>query len=303
MLTAPSPSADAEELADHLELTTLCDPDGNSSITQIVAELDRTGAEKELFPDGDEGAVLEGVADAAFRALDERSQICGEAYPFSLKGSALISNESASGSLYVFLLLLSRLGGKAPNHRDAAKLFEEISALAACSYLGSDPKTNAHVFGFPRRKEPKNFGDALKNLCENVLRDGEPRLDDPLVPEQKDGRLDVVAWKEFPDKKRSRIIAFGQCATGADWEDKAFALKPVDWSKRWLRDHFLPDPLACFFVPRYILEKHWRHKSIEGGLLFDRFRIAALSNKIFAADLELSARVCDWNKEAIPSLN
>lgn len=303
MLTAPSPSADAEEVADHLELTTLCDPDGNTSITQLVAELDRTGAEKELFPDDDEAAALEGVADAAFRALDERSQICGDAYPFSLKGSALVSNEAASNSLYVFLLLLSRLGGKAPNHLAAAKMFEEISALAACSYLGSDHKTNAHVFGFPRRKEPKNFGDALKNLCEKVLRDGEPRLDDPLIPEQKDGRLDVVAWKEFPDNKSSRIIAFGQCSTGADWEEKASALKPVDWSKRWLRDHFLPDPLACFFVPRYILEKHWRHKSIEGGLLFDRFRIVTLSNESFLADADLSGRVSDWNKSALPFLS
>jgi hypothetical protein len=119
----------------------------------------------------------------------------------------------------------------------------------------------------------------------------------PRIEHQKDGRLDVVAWKQFPDMRRGRIIVYGQCATGEDWEEKAFALRPESWREKWLTEPFLPHPLSAFFVPHFVPEPDWKNTILDGGLLFDRFRIAATAREKISQDL--AQRIAAWNQIAI----
>jgi DNA adenine methylase len=86
-------------------------------------------------------------------------------------------------------------------------------------------------------------------------------------------------------------------ATGEDWEEKAFALHPDKWREKWLTEPFLPHPLQAFFVPHFVPEQDWKNTIIDGGLLFDRFRIAATAREKISQDL--GQRIAAWNQTAI----
>jgi len=298
-----TPSSSPDEAADYLELRSLVDPDHNSSALQLISDV-CMGGEDEGWDTTDPAAKStwqqqqESISDGALTTLEERKAHCTpESYPFTLSGHSLKTN-NAEDSLYGFLLLLSFLKGKAVKHKHAAKLFEDVCAYAASGYLAADAKNESFVFGFPRRIGPENFKDAVAHLCgRERLNEGSVNVSAAKIEDQKDGRLDVVVWKEFPDRRRGRIIIFGQCATGADWDTKPTALKPPDWREKWLIEGFLPHPVQAFFVPHFIPEDEWRNIIIDGGLLFDRFRIAALARENIPG--ALAGELTNWNTEAI----
>jgi hypothetical protein len=299
-----TPRSSPDEAADYLELRSLVDPDHNSSALQLISDV-CLGGEDEGWEKPDSASKStwqqeqEGLSDGALTRLEERREHCtSESYPFEIKGHAIRSTTDAANSLYGFLLLLSFFKGKAPDHKHAAKMFEEVAANAAAGYISADSEKETFVFGFPRRVGPDNFKDAVSHLCSNhCLKEGSVNKSAPRIEHQKDGRLDVVAWKQFPDMRRGRIIVYGQCATGEDWEEKAFALRPESWREKWLTEPFLPHPLSAFFVPHFVPEPDWKNTILDGGLLFDRFRIAATAREKISQDL--AQRIAAWNQIAI----
>ena len=154
------------------------------------------------------------------------------------------------------------------------------------------------MFGFPRRRGPADFLGAVAELCgKKLLNEGSANSDEPKAPQQKDARLDVVVWKNFPDRRRGRLILFGQCATGSDWEDKAYALNPQKWREKWLVEPLLPHPQGAFFIPFAVEDDDWKHILLDGGVLFDRFRISGLA----ASHLSDTTRdqISSWNCDAL----
>ena len=167
---------------------------------------------------------------SGFQALGDRAQACGpgDAYPFDISQHGL--QLRGRPSPYLFQLLVSL--GFTDDHHDGTtvyKLFEELSATAAGRYLG-DIRT-AVVFGAPRRDLPAGFRDAVAHLA-NLLREGKASADRENLSHSKDDGLDVVAWKEFPDRRASKLILFGQCAVGRHWKKKTHDLQPGRWCKR-----------------------------------------------------------------------
>lgn len=299
-----SPQSSRHEVADYLELRALLDPDGVTSALQLTTDVCMVGedaaydnlmpAERSTWQTEREGLTSEALDETA-----RRQQICSMTYyPFIIHATSLKAAEDAEESVYAFLLLLSFLKGNAPQHAEAAKLFEELSAEAGAAYLGCSSSKNAYVFGFPRRRGPKAFLPAVAELCgKGLLNEGYANIDEPKAVHQKDARLDVVVWKNFPDARRGRIILFGQCATGADWEDKVYSLEPNKWREKWLVEPLLPCPQGAFFVPFAVSDEDWKHTLIDGGVLFDRFRIAGLASATLPEATQ--GRVATWNKTAI----
>ncbi len=235
------------------------------------------------------------AADSAFLEIAERLVACGnnEAYPFDVGQNHIAAMDETEQSVYVFLLLLSAFGHDAgPQPNEGAKLFEEVSALAAQSYLGGNKSACAMVFGFPRRLQPKDFGSALDELC-RAMGEGAGHRQRPLSKDQKDAGLDVVAWRPFPDGRHGKLIVFGQCATGANWPDKLTELQPCDWCRYWMKDTPATTPIRLFFVPHRIEEKKWLHTCIHGGVLFERCRIAHLAH---IAPPDLVCRLGTWSQ-------
>lgn len=306
LLVMPSATDTPERHADWLELCALDPTEDGISIREFIRDLKISGTtdavgryEEGEDRDLDEVDICEAIAEDAFAELDDRYKACGGdvgGYPFRLGSSVLEPRPDINRSAYLFMALLSLFGKDAgPADLKGAKLFEELSAKAAEGYIGG----KAMVFGFPRRIQPKGFADALDTLCRK-LGEGRRHLR-PETPDQKDAKLDIVVWKDFADRRAGKLIAFGQCATGNNWNEKVTELpQPNKWCQYWMIDPPAIDPMRIFFVPHRIETNKWLKTNMDGGILFDRCRIAQYTVEL---DSDLSAQCDKWSSYVISEHN
>ena len=248
--------------------------------------MDALAGEEDLDDEVDDGSDdSERVAEMAFEVIERREQACGGFYPFHLSthGDYIEPNEESGSAPYSFLLLLSVFGLSAgPARSFPERTFEDLCAEAAVAYLGG-PKGPAEglAFGFPRRYEARGFGPALNDLYKRLGVGGlKPGVEvEKLSKSEKDGGIDVIAWQHFPDREPGQLIAFGQCAAGrTDWMERASALKPGAFCKKWLKVEPPSDPVSLYFIPFDPPRgERWRHLVADaGGVVLDRQRIAYL---------------------------
>lgn len=308
-LALPPSSAPREQLADWLELQTLVSTERSTSFRDVVGQI-KIGGVTETTREYEEGADIEADEDDACEALvesvfaeiAERERACGgpgAAYPYEVSGDLVNGGDSIEGSIYTFLALLSKFGKDAGlTHGEGAKIFEDVSAKAAEVYLGGyQEHVRSTVFGFPRRILPTGFRDALDQLCKELGEGVCHHSSRPLVEDQKDAKLDVVAWREFADRRPGKLIAFGQCATGQDWKDKISELPNTDrWCQWWMTEVPVVYPIRLFFVPHRIEYDSWLWTNNIGGILFDRCRIAHLTANI---DPDIAKRCAKWSAHVL----
>lgn len=267
MLPFPKQPTDAIQLADWLELGALIARDRNSSYGDLERTL-RRSALAELQTDGEIEQKLAEVADE----LNRRSQSAAEAYPFRIEGSVIgVRRRLLRLEPYVFCLCLSYFGDKRRPGQTTfpRRLFEGLSSIAAGNYLAGA----AIRFASPRSTGiSKAFREAVTALCKEHIGEGQTFRIQP-VGSAKDSRLDVVAWRDSPDRLPGKLLLFGACASGSDWHEKVFELNPVSFCNKWMAEQ----PVAfvkAFFVPHRIHLQDWKHHSWDAGITFDRCRIA-----------------------------
>ena len=265
MLPIPPPATDPIILADWLELQALLADDKNASFSDLRRELVRMG-----IPE-DEEIDEEIFVDDAFSELEDRSAACTESYPFEIGNSILQAQENLTPYwAYIFCLFISWRGAdRSEALRQPTQLFEEVAAVAAKGYVAGE----SLKFGFPRRTLPRNFTEALRKVCQELGEGGGPRQR-PSSPNAKDAGLDLIAWKPFPDERQAKIILFGQCAAGGNWEGKLSELQPKVFIDTHLLEAPVVDPLRGFFTPFRVRKIDWYEKAKQAGILFDRCRIS-----------------------------
>ena len=275
MLPLPDGHNEPAELADWLEFNVLVGRGRQANLDDMRDAL-RTGA---LGYSADEAPVgrLEEIAADVQAEIASRAQRAQRAYPFHLKGSSLerrISSADRCSSTYAFCLAVSFLSWEKQNLAGhfPARIFEEVSRLVAQQYLGG----NALRFGWPRvtTELPSKFGDAVTKLCERMGEGAEYRPNDASGDEKDEG-LDVVAWRSI-DERRGKLLLFGACATGQNWEHKLTELQPKRFCQTFLRDPVAPNPAKAFFTPRVVPQESWRKYTNKAGMLFDRCRVSLL---------------------------
>jgi hypothetical protein len=255
----PSEITDPIRLADWLEVVALSAADGNSSHGDLQRELNRAGTNS-----NDE------ICSDTMAELHRRIIAAGANYPFTFTGSLLSSkNDWKRFTPYTFCLLLSycdqeKKKVKGLNHEI---MFEQLSCIAARNYIGG----KVLRFGFPRRELPVSFRDAVEFICKEVNEWNFSVA--KKIRHHKDGGLDLVAWKEFPDQKIGKLILFGHCASGDYWDDKIHELRPEIFCSQWLGGEQSP-VVKTFFIPHRISADDWQHRAIAAKLFFDRCRIA-----------------------------
>lgn len=305
----PSPRAEEHELADYAEL--LAWKSGSTSLTElsrVLGRLDDNDHSMTSDPHhGDPfGMVVGGVreedatymlSEEAFAELDRRLRACSDGYPYSIghQGYTLDLDVGQDGHrqlLYNFLLLATRLDmAKMRNHVgvDGTELFEKVGALTARAYLGC----RADSLAFDRSPAP--FKERVENLCRR-LGEGGGYLDRFGGSSRvQDGKLDVVAWKPFSDRRKSKLIAFGQCKTGTSYKDSLTQLQPDSFLNKWVRDSLLPPPVRMFFVSEALPDSGWGKLTADAGLLFDRCRVVDFVDVL---DAELLTDVIAWTNAA-----
>jgi len=298
-LEAPSAADGPEVHADWLELRTFAVDDKNSSIKDLLRAIRTTGTE-EAFEALDDADKSEVIGDNVFEEIEDRSVSCAglpPTYPFAVNERYIELRNNPEESIYTFLLLLATYGKDAgPRRMNGAQLFELLSTEVAAAYLGGAPnEAFGFHFGFPRRNSPRGFRDALDGMCSHIGEGGGCDRTKPNVAAQRDGDLDLVAWRPFKDRREGKLIAFGQCASGNDWKDKLTDLQ-IDAFCDWMLDRPPVLPLRLFFVPHRVEKSRWRQTVVKGGVVFDRCRMASFESAI---NEEIKDECKNWSRFVI----
>jgi hypothetical protein len=302
----PSAGASPERIADWIEFRVLTSKPHSVSRAELMSDLRISGTNDVLDSEWEisEDSEYEGIVDAVFFELDDRLRATGGEdgqYPFALGENTVVLRDGTENGLYAFLILVAFWSDENNGFfREGVKLFEEVSADAAREYVGANKLAGgAAVFGFPRRVLPAGFESAVTQLCAAVREGNGPNRQRPKIKDQKDAKLDIVAWTNFLDGRCGKLIAFGQCAAGNNWAEKTSELiAPVDWWTKWIMDRPGAWPIKMFFVPHRISMRDWLDVTASAGFLFDRCRIAHLAEM-----REVLKNSCtDWTSRALKKL-
>lgn len=251
-------------LADWLELVALVSPDHNSSRGDLETAVRRVSFAEVATDEEAETLNLD-----VFSEIERRTIGAADAYPFELASGSVLRPKSGTPTeftAYLFCLLLSYKG--LPDTKATPKLFERLAQSAAQEYL----RGLSLGFGHPRIELPSPFDQAINELCSRMA-EGRGFRAQPVL-DRKDDALDVVAWAEFPDQQSSKVIIFGQCAAGRDWEAKAGELNPHQFVDQWFQAPPSHLPLRSLFIPHRVEPIKWDFISRKAGILFERCRIA-----------------------------
>lgn len=276
----PSDTTDPIIMADWLELMALTTADGNSSHGDLQRALNRLGVDN-----------FDSVCTDSMRELNRRVVAAGDNYPFTFSGTLLKKKGNWRGfTSYVFCLLLSYCDDKKKKIRGLQHeiMFEMLSCIAARNYIGGEVLR----FGSPRQSPvPSGFRDALLHICGEV-REWTPSPRRTLS--RKDNGLDLIAWKHFPDQLIGKLILFGHCASGGNWDSKITELQPNDFCSHWLGGDISP-VVKTFFIPHRLAPEVFEDRAVSAKLFFDRCRIAlwAPSNEFRRVTSQNSVRWCE----------
>lgn len=293
MLELPTNIQDIVSLADWLEISALNAGDKNASAGDLQNAL-------QLVADHQ---TAETLTLSTFLELEDRRSAAADSYPFIIDQGRVLQTQSDPNKYvaYIFCLLLSHFGWK--NQKNIAVnpwlLFEDLSCIAAKHYVQGE----VYQFGTSRRENGlASFHDAINELCVRLGEGAGIRTVKTL--NKKDDHVDLVAWKGFADRRESKLILFGQCASGAKWEDKVSELQPNAFWNHWMQESETSQLCRSFFVPHCIAYQDgekWRYLARYGGILFDRCRIAYWSKTDTSAIIE-DGRYSQWCNEILPVL-
>ena len=285
-----------QEIADFSELISWQeDLSSDQFISSQLSKLDEND-----YTDGvpEEDGLIELVGEA-FNAVQERAEVCGDGYPFLLEsdGNVLQTRPGAVNAqhiVYKFLLLATRLN-MATNRQhaelDGTVLFEELCVEVARNYFGE----NSIPFLFGTANGMDNFQDKVNRLCNCLGEGGQFRNPGNRTPTAKDDGLDIAVWNPFVDRRPGKLIGFGQCKTGTNYEDYFTRLQPEAFCKNWFETMPTVTPVRMFFVAESLLHEGWYQKSNLAGILLDRCRIIEYCNEIPSETL---SRLTTWTKAA-----
>jgi hypothetical protein len=252
-----------------------------------------------------------GILDAAFAELQYRAECLGESYPFTVDGRNLILRAAFRTDglhygqvAYTFCLVTTAIREKMLSGLDSLTNeilelplhFQVCACVAAGGYFGG----SVCSFGFPRAK-----GDAFLTALKNAYKrfgygDARTTIKPGLVTSPKDGGIDVIAWKDHPDKLPSKLYSLGQTASGSNWLGKSVTQDVDPFHGDWFAEHPASHYVPALFIPflayadldefdeeTYRDAKATKVASRERrfGLIFDRLRIAHHLNSCMEAEI------------------
>ena len=267
----PTAKASSYELADYLEI--LCFITNEEvSITNAHRQINYISDEIDNS-EYDEDDKLYDYLQEALKEIDRRATICRGKYPFNTENNSVRPNlecEESYKLIYKYLLLATRLNmteHKFVGEINGTLIFEDLASLVAKEYFGN--KAESIVFGTGVRG---GFKDKVNDLTQKIGEGGQYKDPEDSTHDEKDGGLDIVVWKPFSDKRKGKIIGFGQCKTGTEWRNEAGRLNPHDFCSIYLERQPLVTPVKMFFVCE-TFKNNYETLSRKAGIIFDRCRI------------------------------
>jgi len=299
-LQPPALNASTPTLADWMELHSFYNARGRTSGADLIA-IGQVEDDRESDDHIESDARLEALVDRVFLELDRRARAADGRYPFRVNqaGSSLLVREgdlNYGEYAYLFCLLVSEYRRQqmitssifAPVAAEVEDLFQLCGTIAAAGLL----RGAAVSFGFPR-PDGSGFLEALKRTFVDRMCEGqtEAAARPGVSSRTKDGGIDIVAWRDFPDGLPSKLYLLGQCASGAAYPSKGIRSFLSSFHGDWFLVQPGSPPIEALFIP-FMLDhdvvprrteslaaaRAGRYLSMarELGVILDRCRIACL---------------------------
>ncbi|MSQ28897.1 MAG: hypothetical protein EXR68_00175 [Dehalococcoidia bacterium] len=215
----------------------------------------------------------EAAVTLALNAMERRAQALGDAYPFQVFQYAVRALPNAKLNPYSLLLLMTPQSPSRQLIREGiepmAIAFERLVVVALESLLGSTAR--AVRFGWPGDQgRPPEFYGAIEWLAAKM---GIPAGQAYRPPRRKDGGVDVVGWRPFPDGRSGFPVMLVQCTLQQDVTQKAADIDVRNWAG-WLK--LDADPTTALAVPGTIPTGETWDKISVRSLILERIRLAGL---------------------------
>jgi hypothetical protein len=252
------------ELAEWLEMHMLLDELESISRSSIAT----------LFPagQGPDGAEL----DQLFAEIRRRAEGAPSLYPFRAIGETVQVDESVDATVYRFLQLLSVEAApfrKESRYNEVNPSFELLTREALIAYAG--PGAEGRRFGWPNGDgRPEHLGDAVRWLA-GEMGLGVGVVDSEVDSDDKDGGIDVAAWKPFPDGGPSFTSYLAQCTVQMTYERKPADIVAEKWIA-WISFGKAPESVLSipFAIPKEA--KVRTDLKYKVNVLLDRLRLVHL---------------------------
>jgi len=211
----------------------------------------------------------------AIGMMTKRAGVLGGSYPFVVSDIAVLRRNTRHGDTYAALLHLTpgsvaRQTVRASETAVMGELLEEISEAALANFWG--PGGDALSFGYPSKHgRPEAFDQAVVWLAGKIgLEAGRGYR----PPRRKDGGVDVVAWRQFADRRAGFPVALAQCTIQAETFTKTTDIDLRLWSSWLAMDS---DPLSLLVIPGTIRSAgpDWRQLTTV-VMVIDRIRLMEL---------------------------
>lgn len=288
--------ADPHTAADWLEMKAMLSPRDKVAFADIERSWEANRISEDEDPSGGD-VFYDQWLNERLDVIQRRMDLLGSAYPFEFcdnetalrfLGSAELVDGRAVYLLSLFLSVASNtiiFVNKLPITKWMRDTFQTCSGWAASGAI----EGSSYVFGWPR-SDGSNFVTALKHVYVNLMADGEILPRDTAPPgasgREKDGGIDVVAWKARIDKAGGKLHLLGQVASGANWRDKPITPYIDSLQKLWLTQQWILPPVHAMFIPFSIVPEpgityaeQVRFHSATYGAIFYREVLAAYAQR------------------------
>lgn len=238
----------------------------------------------ELAVDAGSPEQTEVLSRDVYSELSGRARTAQVAYPFEVEVSKItLRKDWVNHTPYIFCLMLANYGhlvGPTAGE-DCRRLFETLAVRVARRFVSAEGVDACALrFGFPRdgAELPSSFQDAVSELVARIG-EGQGARRRSNLEATKDGRLDIVAWRHFPDGAPGKLVLFGACASNWDIAEirrRAGDLQVDIFLRRWFLDPPPTPVLNALFIPHRLRtdDGAWGELTREAGIVFERCRLA-----------------------------
>ena len=286
MVLASAPiEGQAHSIADWVEFNAITAEYNVYRLSNLLRLVDEE-QEEENTDFTEQDATNEGLLELVTAELQFRIECLSTAYPFHFNDTQtefVFQTDLTEGNyIYLYCLFFSHIKQEdvlvvdPPSSHEDRDLMQICSTYAAAGITGD----SAVSFGFPR-PDHSNFLEGLKSTYQD-FGEGEvcPTVPPGAPPNEKDARVDIIAWNKSLDGGPGRTYLLGQVASGQNWSDKSIVGEIDPFHNIWFTQKPASTHIAAMFIP-FCLDLHkgatlrdmLQYLTYKFGHLYYRYRL------------------------------
>jgi hypothetical protein len=223
------------------------------------------------------------LVDDVFREILARRRMFGEAYPFSVENSVVLTSANVS---YKFCVRCAVLSGNL-----TGESFERLTAVLLDDFFGNG--TNVLNCGTANPDKPNSFWNTITWISTSL---SIPVGSQVRPSRLKDGGVDIIVWKSPPDSRSGFPIMLVQATVQQNLYSKCKDIDRRMWSS-WLTMDV--DPIVALSSPHLIIDKYEYQEISVNAMIIDRIRLSAYENSRKSLEVAYLCSVLDVHTKTL----